>query len=464
MLETGVSGYRSHFADRLRAVDARKVELLRVSPSMIALCDAVVSVCRVFTDDQADRPWLDRLYEMMLQRELDGDVQEWVEGLQALTSDDNRVDFGELMGRTSDTAYLQFARRLLGAAEYDRLADDLQHDAAVAVLAIRRGVRALMPLGVAWEDALGILTPEQLSRASLDDVLVVGVLRMLVELDQHLGEGGLPDLPMKLVGATQAELQAIDGADLVRLAGQFRPVVAEASQRHVDDVNSYLTRKLKGARQALQFSADGVSQAANSLIELVDRLFRETYPKGIVLDWLDAELPGEEGTTYLDKESGKRRPTKYAEALCFVYKGGTVDRPASDGDDSLGLTAFHRLTAKAIVQARNALQDLKHADRGQDDRDAVEKALAAIEGAVVIAMSVGWKAAQPRQPEVIDLTGSHSAATSSTANQSQLPRRGSGSAADIDLSSNTILPTPGESADDHQTLRSVHLSTNRADN
>lgn len=377
-------------------------ELLRVDPHVLALCDAVVSTCRMLTDDQDDRPWAERFDELTKHR-TDKDLQAWADGVQVLAIN-NAPDLRDLIGRTSDTNYLNFARRLLGAAEYDRLAAGLHHDAAVVILAIRRGVRALMPLGVAWEDALGILTPKQLDAASIDDVLVVGVLRMLVELDHHLGDRALPKLPMDLVGATDADLQVVDGADLVRLAGQFRSVVTEASQTHVDDVNSYLTRKLQGAHDALQHSADGVSQAANSLIELVDRLFRETFPKNIVLEWLDAELPNEPTTVYVDDDSGVRKPTKYGEALCFVHMAGTVRRAPTNTDDGLSPTVFHRLTAKAIVQARNELQTLKHADGGPDDRVAMERALAAIEGAVVIAMRVGWKTAQLRPSGAIDLT------------------------------------------------------------
>lgn len=367
---------------------------------MVALCDAVVGTCRMFTDDLDERPWPERLDEMMNQRARDGDAKVWTHGLQVLATNES-IDLSELVGRISDTNYLNFARRLLGAAEYDRLATDLRHDAAVVILAIRRGVRALMPLGVAWEDALGILTPNQLDSASIDDVLAFGVLRMLVELDHTIGDKALPRLPMDLAGATDVDLRATDGTDLVRLAHQFRVVVADASQSQVEDVNIYLTRKLKGAHDALEHSADGISQAANSLIELVDRLFRETFPKDVVLAWLDAQLPNDPKTTYTD--NGVRKPTKYGEAMCFVHKGGTVNRTPTDTDNGLGPTVFHRLTAQAIVQARNELQLLKHTDGGPGDRAAMEKALAAIEGAVVIAMRVGWKTAQVPAPDVIDL-------------------------------------------------------------
>ncbi|MFF8646435.1 hypothetical protein [Streptomyces sp. NPDC015345] len=74
---------------------------------------------------------------------------------------------------------------------------------------------------------------------------------------------------------------------------------------------------------------------------------------------MDENLPEEPDLIYLD-EGGQRKPTKRAEALCFVYSGGPVRaREANPYDDGEGPAFLHDILALALVSARNKLQKLK---------------------------------------------------------------------------------------------------------
>jgi hypothetical protein len=52
-----------------------------------------------------------------------------------------------------------------------------------------------------------------------------------------------------------------------------------------------LSRKIQGARDALTYSADPVSQAASSLIEMIDRLLRTAFNEAEVLCLDSKQLP-----------------------------------------------------------------------------------------------------------------------------------------------------------------------------
>ncbi len=390
--------HRSRFAARVRALDPKLLSALRVDDMVLTLLDVVVTVCRALNDQSDSRSWQERLDSCFTDSLADVDHDILMHGLQRIASDDKSRIIGSWVERVKSVGYTAFARRLLGAAEYDRLERTLKEDAAAVALAVRRGARAAMPFCVAWEDAVAIMTPDQLRAITHNDLLARGVLELVVDLDHRLGEQALPKLPMELTCASDADLAPLAADDLAPFGERLRVLVAEDSTKRVSEVNAYLVRKIIGARQALELSADGVSQAANSLIELIDRLLRQAYSKETVLAWVESNRPGQ-ADLWFQRTDGTRAPTKRAEALCFVYGGGKVARVREETFDGSDRSLLHEVLAGAIVVARAELQILKHADADDDaDREKLRLVLASVEGILMLALRLGWPSAAVRPP------------------------------------------------------------------
>ena len=264
---------------------------------------------------------------------------------------------------------------------YDQLERALYEDAAVVALAVRRGVRAAMPFVAAWEDALAVMSREQLASLTTIDVLGLNIGKLVHDLDALLGDRVLPRTPSR--GRVGARHQ---GVSLDDLSATIRTAVTSAAQRQLTRVNNPWYRKLAGARDALEYSADGVSQAASSLVELIDRVIRESLDGASVLDWIDSQIPSTPDTTYLTPK-GVRQPTKHGELLCLVYGGGSVSRQPSEHDDGTGPSFVHQVLAGVMVSARSKLQALKHADEASEaDREQLKALLSAMEGALMLGL------------------------------------------------------------------------------
>lgn len=160
---------------------------------------------------------------------------------------------------------------------------------------------------------------------------------------------------------------------------RLRKVIADRSRELAEQLGSIVTRKMKGARDAVALSADPVSQAANSLIELIDRLLRAAFTDQEVLDWISKNYPDEKQLRYVKDE--KVRPTKLAQARCFVFAG----EPKGDQP------AFGELIAGVLVNARSELQRLKHADTGEpEELDELGQLIGAIEGFFALGVRLAW--------------------------------------------------------------------------
>ncbi|MET8418568.1 hypothetical protein ABZV41_23480 [Streptomyces sp. NPDC005098] len=387
---TSVSIYRSSFAAYTRSLEPSLLATLRIDESIALVTETLVSICKALTDASDSRPWQERIEDCFAN--LDNERLEEI--LTAFTEElqgDRPKYWAE---KFKNENYKTFVERLLGAAEYRLLVNAVKEDAAVVALAIRRGVRALMPFAVAWSDALGLMSKDQLKAANRTNVLAINAIQMVISLDDFLGDKLLSSLPMEATDATHSDLAvwAPDGPD--DLVTQFRTLVTEASARRVERANSPLVRKIRGARDALMHSEDGISQAANSLIELLDRIMREAFPPKDVLLWVDANLPEESGLTYIN--DGQRKPTKRAEALCFVYGGDPiVSREATQYDNEDGPSFLHDVVALVLVSARTKLQKLKHADNGTpEERQQLMSVLSALEGALMLGLTIGGISAE----------------------------------------------------------------------
>lgn len=389
------SNYQSSIATFTRSLEPSLLAALRIDESSVLVMEVIVSICRILTDSGDPRPWQDKLEDGFANID-----EEKLESLVRVFSEE--LDGGKpknWVERFRSENYRGFVERLMGAARYRQLTNAVREDGAVFALALRRGVRALTPFAVAWGDAVGLMSKDQLKAANRADILALNAVQVLVALDDFLGEKLLSTLPMEVTAATSSDMDvwAPDGPDA--LASQFRTFVSDASVKRVERANSPLVRKIRGARDALAYSADGVSQAANSLIELLDRIMRESFAPADVLLWVDGNLPAEEGLTHI--KDGQRAPTKRAEALCFVYGGGPVIPQAPNKfDDGDGPTFLHDVLALVLVSARNRLQKLKHADGGtQEEREQLMAVLAALEGALMLGLTIGGLSADAVPPQ-----------------------------------------------------------------
>lgn len=213
------------------------------------------------------------------------------------------------------------------------------------------------------------------------------LLRMVLLLDQAMDKVFDLDLPVESVTERIEELEPLvedTAADITRVADQLHGVITGQSNEVLLDLSGRLSRKVRGARDALDHSADGVSQAANSLVEFIHRLLREAYDDRTVINWVNSTHPEEGDLLYADKDSGRVRPTKRAQTLCFVYGG------RAPGDD---LFVFNEMAAAGLVATRGRLQKLKHSDDGsQKETQDVRRGIAAVEGFIVYAVRVGWMA------------------------------------------------------------------------
>ncbi|MBA2950093.1 hypothetical protein [Streptomyces himalayensis] len=392
---TPVTVYQSSFAACTRTLDPGLLETLRISESAVLLMEAFVSLCKALTNDSDPRPWQERV-EDCFSEVTEERLKEMV---QAFVDECEGEQLQRWVERFKNQNYSSFAERLLGAATYKRFIDSLKQDGAVVALAVRRGVRALTPFIVAWNDAVKISSQNQLKDVQPANILAVNAVEMLVSLDDFLGEKVLAALPMELTSAKKSDLATLAPEGIDDLVASFRSMVAEASVKRVERRNSPLVRKIRGARDALRFSEDGVSQAANSLIELLDRIMRESFKPAEVLAWVDGNLP--DGIDLTHEVQGQRRPTKRAEALCFVYGGDPImPREASDNDDGQGPDFIHDVIAISLVSIRNQLQKMKHADHGTpEEKVQLLSVLAALEGALMLGLTIGSLSAEPEPSE-----------------------------------------------------------------
>lgn len=139
-----------------------------------------------------------------------------------------------------------------------------------------------------------------------------------------------------------------------------------------------------GARNALEFSVDGVSQAANSLVELIDRFGREAFNDEEILEWIKFNNLKWEDYTWSDKNGGEYRPTKTAILMCLSWAGKRID--ANNGQMNI-----QSICAYTLVNLRSKLQKLKHADTGsEDEQEEILAVIQTLEGAISIMVRAGW--------------------------------------------------------------------------
>lgn len=388
----GVGRYRlsgrSALASELLAISDRARNALLIPDLAILALDVLVATARLLTDDDDPRRPLDRLNDLAdLVPDLEDDerLAELASWAQAalLNFEPNREQIERRLKRLTSQSFLAAARRMIGAAAYDRAMAAFNSDAAVVALALRRALRHLMPIAVAIDDCAALLPEDALDEFNVADLLAASSLRMLITLDglfDNLMEGrfSFADLTQRV-----EDHHALSLEDLEAIAGRLHDVIEAQTRTNLLALNTSLARKIQGAIDAMNGSADAASQAANSIVEFIDRTLRNAFEDEYVLEWIQRNELKRRDFVYLTPD-GDVRPTKRAQALCFVCAG-------NDLDDGLVL---HQMAAAALYQARRSLQRIKHADEGTEAELAeVREVMRGVQGFLTYAVRVGWAAA-----------------------------------------------------------------------
>jgi hypothetical protein len=355
-------------------VAVQKVALTDLGFETLALkmWDLLMNLCWGLVDSESNEPWYSRLEACFG----DSNIDELMPMLEAVREETYEGWIKKIRSRE----YQKYVRQLLGSGSFDLLKVGLFEDLALLALVLRGAVRAMVPFCAAMEDAMGLLPEADLKFVPGVDVLSLHVLDLAIK-----GEHSLNSFTKR----NRPDLASLDrtndwwAEDAEMLAGIARRWVSVSVRRKVRARNSHLSRKMLGAREALLHSVDGVSQAANSIIELIDRLLRG-YPDEYVLNWVDQYLSdAEEELTYFFGNT--RRPTKRAQALCLLSGGGDIMR-----DEHGARIKLLELPVDVVLTARNSLQKVKHADDGSSaERAEVAALLTGVEAALMLMLTIG---------------------------------------------------------------------------
>lgn len=387
---------RSCLASELRQLPERLRNTLELRDWVIDTVDVLISALIAIADSADSRTVRERLGSLFAESsddqatycadEFDRELTDWAQHLDTISETELPQWTKRLAG---DGSWKRFARRLLGARSYDRLARAIQDDLSAIAGGFRHIVQIAQPFAVAFDDVLSVLTPEQIK--GVDDTCdwaAISALRFLLQLDVVIGRYIESSFDWSSFQFDQISIDQSDFAEMVR---RIRGVAAGPTRERLAELDARLAAKISGAQDALRLSADGVSQAAHSLVELVDRILRTAFPDPAVFSWLDASGRTDEDLTY-EADDGRRRPTKRAQALCFAYAGRPADQRS----------AIHEMVAMGLVSARTQLQALKHADHGNESEvQRVMVLMSAVEGFLTLALRIGW--ATLNEEEVDDL-------------------------------------------------------------
>lgn len=372
---------RSETAKVLASLPANQLKVLGIEYWAIGALDAGVTIATVLGSDIDTRPLADRIEWLANNLEFpDGVEAEDVLRSIAAAAEDTIPKF---VKRARTDVWKRFLRRLVGAAAYDRLVSAVYADTAVVVAAVQVAVRVIQPLALAIDNCAATLSPEQITKLGPfgNGDPTTSVLRTFLSLDNALTQLVDMEFDLSAFDGDADEVKDVHADDVIldELVETARLALSGEIRAMLSSVNDLLRRKLSGAVTAIESSDDGVSQAANSLIELIDRLLRKAFTDAEVLEWLEATGRASKDLVFEDG-NGKIRPTKRAQALCFVY-GANVSEPSP----------FHEVVAHSLVEVRTKLQKLKHAESNTPDEvSALRTMMDTVEGALSFAIRIGW--------------------------------------------------------------------------
>jgi hypothetical protein len=275
-----------------------------------------------------------------------------------------------------------YVKRMIGEAAFHRLHLAVTSDVDTVGSMARKALEGMLPYAVAFQDVAVALTDDQIRAFTnfnpAGGFMIEMVFGLLEALDDAVDRLAISE---HLKNITQVRSAAPTPDDLAVLTSKLRERISGQARSLITDLSAVLDRKLRGARDALAFSADSNSQAANSLIEFIDRLLRSAYTDDEVLEWLDDNYPDLSDVRYTDRVSGVVRPTKRGQALCFVHARIAIDQPSD----------LHLVVASSIAAMRKKLQAIKHADEGtEEERKTITNVMVGLEAFVHLGFRLSW--------------------------------------------------------------------------
>lgn len=339
--------------------------------------DLLISVSWAIADSDDVRPWSEKLnqvldahHNLLTQAALENLAHEVNEAV-------TKGHFVESLKRSfSISGYRTFLLRSVGSATFHRLGAALKQDIQIIARVARELAQRVMPYAVAMQDTISAA-----ERRGHDALPTARLLQSFTALEAALAEIATGNAGVEALQAVVSPTRTISAHDLALLHQQIRDDVFAKSLEVADRLGSLPLRKLRGARDVLAFSADGVSQAATSLVELIDRLLRNSFQEAEVLEWIRENYPNRRD--FVHANAGRRIPTKRAQALCFVAAGQPI------GQD---IEPLVHLLADALVTVRAELQALKHADTGADEEfERIASAASATHGFLLLVVGFLWR-------------------------------------------------------------------------
>lgn len=369
---------RSALVRRVVRVPVPIRRVLGVNDYVVAAVDSIVTMCAIVLEE-SEVPLLERLSQTGSEFAVLKEAPDWIADALQHVSD---TALTEWVNRLKRADHLRVLNRLLGTAAFDAMRGDLQEDARTVLMAVRVGVNFLRPWALAMDDALGILTEEQRKDVGMPAALESSFFGMVLNAEELIGTSLSSEIGLKF--PEHPEHQALEPAEVAAAMDQFRTVLRARADSDLAELSDVFSRKVRDARDALDHSVDGVSQAANSLVELIDRIAREAFSDAKVLEWLAANGLHDSRHTYSVAE-GRCRPTKRGQLLCLAWAGAPMKEAAP------GALNLQKVAAYALLNIRDSLQKLKHADEDTEaERVLLRRLLDAIEATTVLMVKAAW--------------------------------------------------------------------------
>jgi hypothetical protein len=371
---------RSALASKISVLPRRMRRALGLNDYLLAAVDGLVTLCAIVIEE-ADEPLVDRISAAKSEFAILGETPSWIATTLTTASEEELLDRVKRLFATDGKKVLN---RMLGTAAYSALAKGLDQDLRTVLRAVQVGTSYFRPWAVAMDDALAALSPAQRADAGLIGDVGASMFAAILNVQELIGATLIDETQLRFPEG----LQPVDltHEQLTDAASEFRTLIQSRADENLAELGTALARKLEGARDALEYSADGVSQAANSLVELLDRMAREAFSEATVMDWLAGNSLQDPKHVFVAQD-GSRRPTKRAQFLCLAWAGG----PVNEQPNVLNL---QKLIALALVNVREKLQKLKHSDAGtEEERELLLRLLNTIEGSTMILARACWGAA-----------------------------------------------------------------------
>jgi hypothetical protein len=378
--------------EELRKLSPRIRRTIGVSETMLLLLDAAVSMVRVMMDSSDNRPAMERFSEVAERIKIPEVNEAQLEIFKRKIEEPGYVDHTIRKWTLLTSGTRKFLVRSTGAATSHRLNNAINKDSELLFAGLAHGVKTLLPIAQAI-DSCGQFSSKTSTdklfggKESIDPeagaFVALGV--RFSEILEMLGELRVEDLITGNFDQFKDIIKRKEGeaVDLSATVERLAAVVTSDARQRILSLSERLGRKIQGARDVLDTSADGASQAANSLVEFVDRLLRSAAPTEEILTWLEGGSFA--AATHIKEGSSKLQPTKRGQALFFISAGGDAERFATD--------TVANYMVDGLIGARTRLQQIKHADVGDEaEKNTIRRAANAIEGFVTYSLKLGWMA------------------------------------------------------------------------